>query len=101
MVSSGLFILSVLRALVEVAGMFLLAQGALHVLAGARREVNIVYRGFKVITRPVIRMARFITPAVIGDRQVPVVAFLLLFWMWIGLAYLRRVICDANGLACG
>ena len=28
-------------------------------------------------------------------------AFLLLFWMWIGLAYLRRVICDANGLACG
>jgi hypothetical protein len=101
MVSSGLFILGVLRALVEVAGMFLLGQGALYVLTGARREDNIVYQGFQVVTRPVVRMARFITPGVIVDRHVPVASFFLLFWMWIALAYLRRVICDANGLACG
>jgi hypothetical protein len=38
---------------------------------------------------------------VIVDRHIPVVAFFLLFWIWIALAYARRVICDINGLACG
>ena len=101
MVSTQLFILSVLRALVEVAGMFLLAQGALYLLAGAKREGNIVYKGFQVVTRPVIRMVCFILLGMIVDRHVPVISFFLLFWMWIMLAYARRVICDAHGLACG
>lgn len=101
MVSSELFILSVLRALVEVAGMFLLAQGALYVLVGASRETNVVYKLFQIVTGPVIRLVRFVTPRLIVDRHVPVLAFFLLFWIWIVLAYVRRVICDANGLACG
>jgi hypothetical protein len=38
MVPTELFVVSVLRALVEVAGLFLLGQGVLYLLAGARRE---------------------------------------------------------------
>jgi hypothetical protein len=101
MVSTELFAVSVFRALVEVAGMFLLGQGLLYLLAGARRESNMIYQLFQIVTRPVIRLVRLITPRIIVDRHIPVVAFFLLFWLWIVLAYVRRIICDANGLVCG
>ena len=100
MVNIDLLIVSVLRALVEVAGFFLLGQGLLYVLAGGTREKNAIYLLFRLITSPVVKAIRFITPKQIVDKHVPVVAFFLLFWMWIGLAYARRVICVADGLAC-
>lgn len=100
MVNTELLLVSVLRSLVEVAGFFLLGQGLLHVLAGASRERNGVYQLFRIVTRPVLRLVRFITPRQIIDRHIPFVAFFLLFWLWIALAYLRRAICVANGLAC-
>ena len=39
------------------------------------------------VTRP---MARAITPKAIIERHVPFVAFLLLFWLWIFLAWAKR-----------
>jgi hypothetical protein len=100
MASTELMLISVLRALVEVAGMFLLGQGVLYLFAGAKRHSNVVYRVFQVVTGPVVRGVRFITPRVIVDRHVPVVAFFLLFWLWIGLAWMRRVVCTIEGLTC-
>lgn len=100
MVNTELLIVSVLRTLVEVAGLFLLGQGLLYVLAGKSREKNAIYLLFRIITAPVVKAIRFITPRQIVDRHVPVVAFFLLFWLWIGLAYMRRAICLADGLAC-
>jgi hypothetical protein len=100
MVNIDLLLVSVLRALVEVAGFFLLGQGLLYVLAGSTREKNAIYLLFRLITSPVVKAIRVITPRQIVDKHVPVVAFFLLFWMWIGLAYIRRVICVADGLAC-
>lgn len=101
MVSIELQILTILRALAEVAGMFLLAQGALFLLAGGTRDKNIVYQLFRIVTRPVISMTRFVTPKVVVDRHIPFVAFFLIFWLWIMLAYIRRVVCELNGLVCG
>lgn len=100
MVNTELLVVSVLRALIEVAGFFMLGQGLLYVLAGASRERNPIYQVFRIVTRPVVRVVRAITPRQIVDRHVPVVAFFMLFWLWIGLAYARRVICVADGLVC-
>jgi len=93
--------LSVLRALAEIAGMFLLAQGALFLLAGGRREQNFVYQMFSIITRPVISTTRFMMPKLIADKYIAFIAFFLLFWLWILLAYVRQVACELNGLVCG
>lgn len=101
MSSIELQIITILRALVEVAGMFLLAQGVLFLLAGGMRDKNIVYQLFRIITRPVISGTRFISPKVIVDRYIPLVAFFLLFWFWILLAYVRQVVCELNGIICG
>ncbi|HEX5802200.1 MAG TPA: hypothetical protein VFY24_04180 [Azospira sp.] len=98
--SAVLLLLGVLRSLVEVAGLFLLGQGVLYLLAGASREQNGIYLLFRLLTRPVLRVARVVTPRLVLDRHLPFVAFGLLFWLWIALAYLRRAICVGNGLAC-
>lgn len=100
MTQIDLFLVSVLRALVEVALLALLGQGVLALLAGSRRHSNFVYRLFLVITSPVIRLCRWITPKVIIDRHLPFVAFFLLFWLWILLAWVKRELCVLGNLAC-
>jgi len=95
-----LFLISVLRTLVEVAGLALLGQGVLALLAGKRRHENPFYRLFQIVTRPVIKAARFITPRFIIDAHVPFLAFFLLFWLWIALALAKRYLCALHGLAC-
>lgn len=88
--SPDLFILSALRALVEVAMLALLGQGAVALLSGPKRHGNPIYQLFSVITKPVIRAVRFLTPKPIIDKHLPFVAFFLLFWLWIFLAWAKR-----------
>jgi uncharacterized protein YggT (Ycf19 family) len=89
MAGAGLFVVSALRAMVEVAMLSLLGQGIVAVLAGNKREHNPIYQLFAVITRPVIRLLRSVTPRKVIDRHLPFVAFFLLFWFWLSLAYLK------------
>jgi uncharacterized protein YggT (Ycf19 family) len=85
-----LFILSALRALVEVAMLALLGLVAVALLSGPKRHSNPIYQLFAVIARPVIRGVRVITPKPIIDKHIPFVAFCLLFWLWIFLAWAKR-----------
>lgn len=95
-----ILLVSILRTLVEVAGLALLGQGALAVLAGKYREQNAFYRVFRTVTRPVVRAVRFVTPRFIIDAHVPMLAFFLLFWLWIVLAVVKRHLCGLHSLAC-
>lgn len=95
-----LFVVTVLRALVEVAGCFMLGQGLLYALAGRKRSENFVYQLFSILTRPIIKMTRIITPRFVRDDHIPIAAFLLLVWLWVGLAIAKRHICLAQSLAC-
>ncbi len=100
MTSPALFAVSVLKALVEIAAMSLLAQGAIAVLSGDTRHENFAYRLFRVITAPVIKAARAVTPKFIGDRYLGLVSFLILFWLWLALIVAKAYVCHAQGLAC-
>lgn len=95
-----ILLLSVARALVEVALLALLGQGALAVLAGKYREQNAFYRLLRLVASPAVRTVRFLTPRVILDTHVPWVAFFVLLWLWIGLALAKRHLCNLHGLAC-
>jgi len=92
MTQTLLFLLTVLRALVEVAGLSLLGQGVVGLLAGRRREENFIYRIFQVITRPAMRAVRAVLPAVIIDRHIPYVTFFVLLWLWLALAWLKHTL---------
>ena len=85
-----ILLLGVLRAVVEVALLALLGQGLLALLAGARRDTNPIYMLFKIVTKPAIAAARWITPKLVIDKHIPFVAFFLLFWLWIFLAWARQ-----------
>ncbi len=98
--SPELLIIRVLKALVEIAALSLLARGAIAVLSGNMRQQNIVYCLFQVVTAPVIRIVRAITPGFIADRYLGLVGFFILFWLWIALVVAKGYVCHAQHLAC-
>lgn len=75
----------VLKGVVEFAALMLLGQGIVYLLSFGRHEANAVYRMFVLVTSPVVRAARTITPRQVSDRHIPFVGFLLLFWVWFAL----------------
>jgi uncharacterized protein YggT (Ycf19 family) len=96
-----ILLISIARALVEVAGLALLGQGLLALLAGKYRHNNVIYKLFQIVTGPAVKLVRAVTPRFIIDAHIPMVTFFLLLWLWIGLAALRQYVCATNGLACG
>ena len=95
-----LLVVKMLKALFEVAGVFMLGQGLLYVLAGARRNDNFVYQLFVLLTRPVFRITRAITPRFVRDDHIWIAAILLVFWLWLCALVAKGYICVSQGLAC-
>ena len=79
----------ILKALTEVAGVAFLGQGVLWVIAGSKRDQNLVYNLFKTLTSPLTRATRVITPRVILDQHIGLVAFFLLIVIWVVLTALK------------
>jgi len=93
-----LTLIVVLKALAEVAGLALLGQGILYLLAGASREQNVFYRVIQTITAPIIRFTRLITPRFVPDRQIGLAAFFLVAGLWLALTLLKvKLVLDAAG----
>ena len=80
-----LLMVVIAKALTELAGMFLLGRGLLYVLAGRKRGGNMFYQVFCIVTDPLLRAARWITPRVIVDAHIPYVAFALVVWIWLAI----------------
>jgi len=78
-------IIVILKALTEVAGVAFMGQGVLWVIAGAKRDRNMVYNLFKTVTSPVTRLTRAITPRIVIDAHIGLVAFFLLLVIWLVL----------------
>ena len=93
-----LLFVEILKLLAEVALMALLGQFVLGLLAGAKREQNLFYQVFQIVTRPVVSGVRRITPRVVIDRHVPLVAMLLLVFVWIVATMTKIDICVRIGV---
>jgi hypothetical protein len=90
----------ILKALAEIAGLALLGQGILFLLAGANREQNIFYRVLRTMTAPVWKFTRLITPRVVADQHIGVAAFFLVAGLWLGLTLWKvRLVMEATGQA--
>lgn len=88
------------KALAELAGMFLLGRGLLYVLAGRKREANIFYQVISIVTNPVLRAARWVTPRMVMDKHIPLVALLLLLWIWLAIVFWLLPEMCASGYDC-
>jgi ABC-type phosphate transport system permease subunit len=95
-----ILLLSIARAIVEVAGLFLLGQGILWIFGPRARDGNFVYDLFKKGTGPIIKVTRAITPRIVHDAHIGFVAFILLVWLWMGLAFVKRYLCSLYQISC-
>jgi len=93
----GLQVILILKALLEVAGVAFLGQGVLWLLAGAGREKNPVYQLFRIVTSPVTRLARAITPRVVLDQHIWLVGLLLLLVAWLVVTVFKASTCVQLG----
>ena len=93
-----LILVSIFKLLAEIALMALLGQGVLAILAGAKREQNLFYQLLQILTRPFLAATRLITPRVVIDRHVPVVACLLLLFVWAAATVTKISICVKMGV---
>ena len=97
---ADILLISIARALVEVAGMFLLGQGVLWIFGPKARDGNFIYDLFKKGTLPIIKLTRIVTPRIIHDAHVGLVAFFFLACIWFGLGVWKRYLCVTHGLQC-
>ena len=93
-----LLLVEILKTLAEIALLALAGRWVLGLLAGARREQNLFYQLFQVLTKPLIAGARLLAPRVVLDRHLPLVAFLLLFFVWVVATMTKIDICVRIGV---
>lgn len=93
-----LLLVEIVKMLAEIALLALLGQGVLWVLAGRRRAENPFYQLFQVLTKPLIAAARLVSPRVVVDQHLPLVAFLLLFFIWVVATLTKIDICVRIGV---
>jgi hypothetical protein len=75
--------------MVMLVGITYLAQFVTGIFNWPARQNNVIYRFLEFLVSPVTKAVRVITPKKIADRHVPVVAFALLFWLYIVLIAAR------------
>jgi hypothetical protein len=87
------------KLLAEIALLALLGQWVIGLLSGQSRERNPVYRVLQLVARPWVKAARWISPPVVLDRHLPLVAFAVLLLIWGAAAMAKVSICLQIGIA--
>ncbi len=86
------FLIGALRAVIELIGWSLLGQGVLAVVSGKRRQGNVIYRLFELITRPPRLGVATLVRRPVDSPLIAVICFVILLIFWIGLAILRKFV---------
>lgn len=93
-----LLIVSIFKAFSEILALSLLGQGVLWLIAGKSRDTNVVYRMFAIITRPLMRLARLITPKLVLDRHVWMIAVLIVIIVWVFAGHEKLKLCMTESI---
>ena len=93
-------LISILRAVIEVAMLMLAGRGMLWLFGPRARQGNFVYDILTIGTLPFIKAVRAITPKFVRDAHIPAATFFLVFWVWLGLGIAKAAMCASHGLQC-
>jgi hypothetical protein len=94
-----ILLVSALRALIEVAGLMLLVRGAVWLFAAKARQ-SFFYGVLSAGTMPFVRIARSLAPREISDLFMPLIAFALLFCLWLATGVAKEWLCAARAVQC-
>lgn len=93
-----LLIVTTVKLIAEIALLALLGQWLLGLLAGAKRDKNIFYQLLQVLGRPFVSVARIVTPKFVVERHLPLVAFMLLLFVWLAATIVKIQTCLQIGV---
>lgn len=93
-----LTVLNAVQLVLYIALLALVGQGVLYVLAGAKRETNFFYKLLQVLTKPFTAGVRKMTPKLVADQHVPVVACFLLLVVYAVVTFERADLCVTGNL---
>ena len=85
-------IIVILKALTEVAGVAMIGQCILWVIAGAKRDQNLVHGLFGAVIAPVAKLARFSTRRIVLGQHIGLAAFFLLIILWVALTAVKSML---------
>lgn len=94
-----MFVVTTVKLIAEIALLALLGQWVLGLLAGAKKDSNLFYQILQIMGRPFVAVARFVSPRVVLDRHVPLVAFLIVGLVWLAATVLKIQTCLQIGVA--
>ena len=92
-------VITTVKLIAEIALLALAGQWLLGLLAGAKRDKNIFYQILQIMCRPFIALARVVTPKFVLERHLPLVAWLMLAFIWVGATVLKIQTCMEIGVA--
>lgn len=90
--------LNLLQLILYIPLLALLGQGALHVLAGPKRDTNFFYRLLQLLSKPFTLLMRRLTPAKVADEHVPIVTFFILLVVYFVVTFERIDLCLKLGV---
>ena len=93
-----LLLVSSVKLIAEIALMAVAGRWLLGLLAGERRGQNLFYQLLDMAARPFLAGARLVSPRLVLDRHVPLVAFLLLVLAWVVATIMKIQICVQIGV---
>jgi uncharacterized protein YggT (Ycf19 family) len=94
-----LFFISSVKLIAEIALLALFGQWILGLLAGQKKQQNVFYQVLAQVGKPFVTVARFVTPKFVLERHVPLVAFLILVFVWVGATVAKINHCLRIGVA--
>lgn len=94
-----LAVITAVKLISEIALLALLGQWLLGLLAGPKRDKNLFYQILQILGKPFVSVARMVSPKFVLDRHVPLVAFLMLAFVWLGITILKVQTCLQMGVA--
>jgi hypothetical protein len=94
-----LLLISAIKLITEIALLALFGQWVLGLLAGQRKNQNVFYQVLQQVGLPFVKLARFVTPKLVLERHLPLVAFLILSFVWVGVTFAKINHCLKIGVA--
>ena len=103
--ANSLFLLRLVKLVLEIAGLSLIGLAVLAVMiraVGRDPQTNFAYRALQVVASPFVRIVRAITPKFVPDRHVPWAVFglVVVTWAWVSFLAIPNA-CHAQGVPIG
>jgi hypothetical protein len=94
-----LLLVVIAKSLIELSLMFIIGRFLLGLLAGAKRQTNVMWQLLDVAAKPSLWITRKLSPKLILDQHIPLAAASWLLIAWVFIVKLKVDMCINAGVS--